>query len=248
MPHNPEQILTILDACCHAGTFPMLDNGYVYLAASRLSVFHSPTDWALVIEIFGYSPRAGIPDLHVYTFASRLHQRNPVEQYVTPEAHQAYLENNPHNESRFFLPLGDDDSWQDEENAGELIARTATHFSLRGQLVALPERSAYALQGIELAQPEDIEVYELCRFLAETQRESVLATPAERRMSVLPELTQVLQLEEWRHPDLVGEELPSTTLAFQQLAQVLATGDPTHYTASEPPNTHWSNWPEGGTL
>lgn len=248
MTHNPEQILAILDACCAAYTFPMLDNGYVYLAASRLSAFHSPTNWALVIEIFGYSPRAGIPDIHVYTFASRLHQRDSIEQYVTLEAHQAYLANNPFNESRFFLPLGEDHSWQDEESACELIARTATHFPLRGQRYPLPERSAYALQGIELAQPEDIELYELCRFLAETQRESILATPEEQRVSVLPELTQVLLLDEWRHPDLIAGELPSTTPAFQQLAQVLATGDPSHYTASEPPNTHWSHWPEGGTL
>jgi hypothetical protein len=246
MSYTPEQILAILDACCHNCTFPMLDNGYVYLAASRLSVFHSATDWALAIEIFGYSPRGGSPDVSVYTFASCLHQRNT--NYVTPEAYENYLAQNPHNELQFFEPLGDDHSWQDEENAWELISRTATHFPLREQLFPLPERNAYAQQGIELAQPEDIQVYELCRFLAETQRERVLATPEERRVSVLPELTQVLLLEEWRHPDLVEEELPSTTLAFQQLAQVLATGDPTHYTASEPPNTHWSHWPEGGTL
>jgi len=58
MPHDAGHILTILDACCHSATFPMLDNGYVYLAASRLSLHRSTTDWALVIEVFGFSPRA----------------------------------------------------------------------------------------------------------------------------------------------------------------------------------------------
>jgi hypothetical protein len=29
-------ILSVLDRCCDAFTFPMLDNGYVYLAAKRL--------------------------------------------------------------------------------------------------------------------------------------------------------------------------------------------------------------------
>jgi hypothetical protein len=72
MPHNANQILAILDTCCHAATFPMLDNGYVYLAASRLSLHRSDSDWALVIEIFGFSPRSSSPDLHIYTFASRL--------------------------------------------------------------------------------------------------------------------------------------------------------------------------------
>ena len=32
MVFDPEEILSILDDCCDAFTFPMLDNGYVYLA------------------------------------------------------------------------------------------------------------------------------------------------------------------------------------------------------------------------
>jgi len=35
---------------------------------------------------------------------------------------------------------------------------------------------------------------------------------------------------------------------FQQLAKVLETGDVGHYRATKPSNTHWRNWPEGGTL
>jgi hypothetical protein len=61
----------------------MLDNGYVYLAATRLSLYRSATDWAIVIEVFGFSPRAGLPDTHIYTFASRLHDRDPPEGYFT---------------------------------------------------------------------------------------------------------------------------------------------------------------------
>ncbi len=71
-----------------AFTFPMLDNGYVYLAATRLSVFRSPEDWALVIEVFGFSPRGGTPDTHIHTYASRLHDRDPPGNYVTLAAHE----------------------------------------------------------------------------------------------------------------------------------------------------------------
>jgi hypothetical protein len=52
---SAHEILRILDSCCDAYTFPMLDNGYVYLAATRLSLFRSPRDWAMVIEVFGFS-------------------------------------------------------------------------------------------------------------------------------------------------------------------------------------------------
>ncbi len=75
-------ILSVLDRCCDDFKFPMLDNGYVYLAATRLSLYRSAVDWAIVIEVFGFSPRTGIPDTHVSTFASRLGDRDPPEQYV----------------------------------------------------------------------------------------------------------------------------------------------------------------------
>ena len=50
MPWTKDRILKVLDDCCDNFTFPMLDNGYVYLAASRLSAFRSVHDWQLAIE------------------------------------------------------------------------------------------------------------------------------------------------------------------------------------------------------
>lgn len=43
-------MLSDLDEC-YRFTFPMLDNGYFYLAATRMSLYRSPEDWALVIEV-----------------------------------------------------------------------------------------------------------------------------------------------------------------------------------------------------
>jgi hypothetical protein len=81
MPRQAQQIFKILDACCEALTFPMLDDGYVYLAASRLTLYASEIDWAIVIEILGFSPRSGAPDVATHTYASRLHNRNPIENH-----------------------------------------------------------------------------------------------------------------------------------------------------------------------
>src|SRR6185369_10753239 len=120
MPFDPQEILSILDRCCAAFTFPMLDNGYVYLAATRLSLYRSAADLAVVIEVFGFSPRAGLPDTAIQTFASRLYDRNPPESYVTRQAYESYLANNPHNEYRSVFPL-DEGPWQDPEDM-ELIA------------------------------------------------------------------------------------------------------------------------------
>jgi hypothetical protein len=95
MPFEADHILSVLDRCCDAFTFPMLDNGYVYLAATRLSLHRTAADWAMVIEVFVFSPRSGLPDTHIHTFASALYNRDAPEKYVKREAYDRYLANNP---------------------------------------------------------------------------------------------------------------------------------------------------------
>jgi len=242
---DSKAILKILDDCGASFTFPMLDNGYVYLGCTRLSLYRSIADWALVIEVFGFSPRSGSPETGLYTFASKLHNRDKPERYVNRNGYENYLANNPHNELRFVYPI-DEGTWQDVDNL-ELIAKDASSVPVRGQSVGLPRVEDYE-RGIIAENPNRIQVFELCRYLADTLRESVLASPEERRVSVLPEMDQLLQLEEWRHPDVAAGELPSQCEAFQQLAQVLSTGNIDFYRPSEQPNTDWRNWPEGGRL
>jgi hypothetical protein len=247
MKFDAREILSILDGGCDAFTFPMLDNGYVYLAATRLSLYRSSDDWALVIEVFGFSPRVGLPDTHIYTFASRLHARNTVENYVSRKAYENYLIQNPNNESRFIHPV-ERGIWQDPENC-EIVAESAKEIVVRGMPVLLPEATDYTRNGIHLENPPRVQVFEASRYLARVARDEVLAAPAERRASVLPDMSQVLQLEEWHHPNVVDDEdRPSGSETFRQLADVLVTGNTTLYRPTLPPNTHWQNWPDGGRL
>jgi hypothetical protein len=62
------------------------------------------------------------------------------------------------------------------------------------------------------------------------------------------DLPVFMTLDNWHHPDLVVDERPSDTQTFQQLADVILTGDKRLYSTSETINTHWTNWPDGGTL
>jgi hypothetical protein len=242
-----DDVLQVLDACCDAYTFPMLDNGYTYLAATRLSLHRSPDDWALVIETFGFSPRAGLPATHIQTYASRLHNRDSAAEYASQAAYQNYLAHHPHNEFRAVSPvLGGD--WLDPEWS-EQVAEQATEVDVRGCPFSVPAAPEYARHGITLEQPPRVFVFELCRYLAAVARDDVLATESERRLSVRPEMQQILQLEEWQHPNVVDEsERPSGSSTFQMLARVLETGDVGCYQPTAPPNTHWSHWPDGGTL
>lgn len=242
MEHDARQIVRILDDCAEKFSFPMLDNGYVYLAATRLSLFRSDSDWAMVFEVFGHSPRSGAPDLMVQTIASRLHDRDKSSRYRTEDAYRRYLEANPHNDSRFFFPV---DGKLQEDEYDEHVSPKASAVVVRGVALPLPPLAAYADHGVEVEQSPRIQVFELCRVLAATHRELVLASAAERRVSVLPDMRAVLTLDAWRHPDLAGGEMPSSLVTFQSLTQVLATGDASAYTPEEP-NTHWRHWPAGG--
>ena len=222
----------------------MLDNGYVYLAATRLSVFRSPDDWAITIEVFGFSPRSGIPDTHIYTFAGELHNRRSCEKWEKPEAYELYLINNPHNESRFIYPVAEGD-WMD----GEFVATNASEVMLRGELLPLPTVKELKERGIEVEDEKEIRIFELCRFLANIRRREVLANAEELRVNVGSHLGQVLQLDEWNHPDVVDSKCrPSGSETFQQLAEVIVTGDVHKYRPTLSSNTHWKNWPDGGTL
>ncbi|MDH5178282.1 MAG: hypothetical protein OEZ39_19840 [Gammaproteobacteria bacterium] len=238
------KILKVLDECAESFTFPMLDNGYVYLAATRMSLFRSTDDWAIVIEVFGYSPRTGIPDIHIYTFSSKLHNRDPEASYVSKDAYNNYLACNPYNESRFIFPIENED-WMDEEDTEKV--RSGVCISVRGKKMGPFELDLYNSQSIELVEESPM-VFELARLLAAIDRESVLALDDERRISVSPELDEILVLDEWFHPDLVNEDLPSGNETFQQLARVLETCDVSLYNPTKAPNTAWVNWPDGGLL
>jgi len=245
--HTREEILSVLDRCADRFTFPMLDNGYVYLAATRLSLFRSDVDWALVIEVFGFSPRAGMPDTNICTFGSRIHDRHTRDRYVTREAYDNYLKNNPNNESRCIFPI-DEGAWRNPEDS-ESLAGNATEISLRGQSVPLPARDEYFKCEIVLDDSDAVLVFEACRFLAAEHRDAILATEVERRVNVPPELNLILVLDEWAHPDIAVDSIrPSSSETFQQLASVLANGEVSLYKPTSPANTHWSNWPDGGTL
>ena len=57
--YTEEEILNQLNDCARKFDFPALDNGYIYLADTRLSAFRDQTRWTIVIEVIGYSPRGG---------------------------------------------------------------------------------------------------------------------------------------------------------------------------------------------
>ena len=232
--YTQSQILTQLDACAADYTFPMLDNGYVYLVDVRLSAYRTECYWALIIEHIGADYRAGGVFNTLYCYGNCFTQ--------TPgraiNGDIAILD-----ASLYESALDDEDFWDIQHDTGTIKVRNT---------MVTYDVSPEALQrcGIGESQMDgsEVTIVELMRTLVPEHHALLLATEEELNQVLEVEVPLVIRLDEWHHPDLVKGELPSKNEAFQMIADVLVFGDPALYKPSLPPNTHWSNWLESGTL
>jgi hypothetical protein len=228
-----DEILQQLDACAKQYTFPMLDNGYVYLVDTRLNAYRDATRWAMIIEIVGFSFRTGVPygmQVVLYCFGNCL-RRSP------GTANEDFL---------WFVKEDAEKLIFDDESS---IRPSATSIQIRDQMVSIPrDPEAWTKKGIVLQSPPAIQPYELMRVLVPEHRHLFLARDVELQQRIPTDLPLFLRLNEWNHPDLSGDSIPSRSRTFQMLAEAITAGDHRLYRPTEPPNTHWSNWPESGTL
>ncbi|MER7769481.1 hypothetical protein [Kitasatospora sp. NPDC096140] len=86
------------------------------------------------------------------------------------------------------------------------------------------------------------------RRLAPVHRSLLLPDGTELRARLPAGLPLLLRLDAWNQPDDFGETPPSGPETFRLLAEVLDSGDPTRYRPTLAPDTHWSHWPDAGTL
>ncbi|MEU4163968.1 hypothetical protein [Actinoplanes sp. NPDC026670] len=126
------------------------------------------------------------------------------------------------------------DNWDDVENCDEPEGWTGAPLVVRGQTITVP------------GEPGE-DLIDVLRRLVPEHRELLLADETELRRRIPADLPEVLRLDEWHQPELF-ESTPSESPFYQQIADVLTTGDPGRYTPAGPPNTHWSFWPESGSL
>jgi hypothetical protein len=212
----------------------MLDNGYIYPADVRLHAFGNEEKWAIAIDHLGYDVRSGDHDgmcdcLHYFGNCLRREPGMANEDFLT------------------FTADGPDDLTFQEEINWHLKSAQGSIY-IRDELVDFDVTPA-ALKKKGIKQVEDQPGgADLLRSLLPEYRQLLLANDKELRYQLPKDLPLLLQLDEWYHPDLAAEEMPSGNETFQMIAKVLCTGDASHYKPTMKANTHWSNWPHGGTL
>lgn len=230
-----KDILTQLDRCTEDSSFPMFDNGYIYPAGTKLTAYCSSQNWVIVIETIGFSYRGGGHNgisncLHVFGNCLR-------------------YEPGMNNEN--FLSLTDDskDCNTFDEEEYFYINPSCSSFLLRNETLPLiHDKDKYKSAGIILEDEKRINAFEFLRLLDDLFHDKLVATEAEIRERIPKDIPKIIELRDWFHPDTVNNELPSENETFQQIAKVLEFNNPDLYKPTHKPNTHWKNWPEGGTL
>jgi hypothetical protein len=229
-----EEILQQLDDCADDFRFPMLNNAYFFLADVRLSGYADRKRWVLIIETLGYNYRMGLPeglqnDLSV--FGNCLRDRPGHAEAISP--------------------LIEDDVAQPAftEDGTSFINDAAQTIRIRGEAVPIPRGPVVlAAKGITLANAPRMRAEELMRALLPEHRKRLLATEEELQWCFPKGLPLVIRLDQWHHPDLADDERPGDNFTFQSIADVLVHRDPNRYRADLAPNTHWKNWPLGGSV
>ena len=231
-----KEILDQLDAATRKYEFPMLDNGYIFHVDQRMHIMRTENMWMIIVEAVGYSPRAwennGIHNC-LYLYGSNLQSAPGRDK----------------DDNGFLTPLDhpQEDVFDEKYNWG--VNPSVNSIMIKGKEIPV-DLSPQKLEakGIELTEPPAIDSAALMRSLVPENRDLLLATPSEIAERNPHEIPTVLVLEEWNHPDIAADLLPSKSETFQMLAEVIETGDVSRYKPLDRPNTHWHNWPTGGGL
>lgn len=216
----------------------MLDHGYYYLADVRLLGYRDELRWGIVFEtLICTSTDCGHDAMRdqLYCFGNRLRH----EPGFTDDCIWSRTSDAPEGPA-FTSSFG--------PHCPTEVSRV-TSIRIRDQVVPMTtNRADYAAEGIILEDPTTIWNFELLRWMAPRYRSLLMATEEELQQGFSEPIPLFMRLYQWRHPDVARGERASDLQTFQMLAEALVTGDPTRYRPTEAPNTHWSNWPLGGSL
>lgn len=232
---DKQEILRQLDTEAESYVFPMLDNGYYYHGDQKLTIYRDENRWAILLEVLAYNN-------HMYGLDGITTIANVFGNCLTSW-------NDNDNFNYFASDNGTETFLYDETNYVPYLNPRAKSIRVRDiDIPVIFDREHYKAKNIELEFENKIAPWEFMRGLIPEYSNLFWLTGEEISKKIPTDLSVFMTLDNWHHPDLVADEKPSDTETFQQLADVIVTGDKKWYNTKETNNTHWINWPDGGTL
>lgn len=229
------EILHQLDTEAESYVFPMLDNGYYYHGDQKLTIFRDERRWAILLEILAFNNHEyttdGITTI-ANVFGNCLSGWNGNDNFYY-FASDNFVETFLYDEI-YYIPY---------------LNNQATSVKIRDTVIPVHfDKEHYLQKGIELEFENRITPWAFLRGLVPEQSNLFWLTRQEIATKIPLDLPEFMTLTNWHHPDLAADEKPSETETFQQFADVIVTGNKTLYNTKEINNTHWINWPNGGSL
>jgi len=233
--YSTKEILKQLDKCAEDYTFPMLDNGYIYLVTSKLTAYRDEKRWVIIIEVVGFNYRGGGHNginncLHIFGNCIDFEPGTNNNNFLYP------TDNSP------------DGSTFDVEYEESLNPKIKTVILGEKEIAINHNREFYTKKEIELEEEDKIFIWEFLRGLVPEYENEFFATETEIRERIPKDLPKFMELTEWYHPNCADSELPSKNETFKLIAKALETGKTELYKPIKKANNHWKNWPDGGIL
>ncbi len=209
--------------------FPVLDNAYVEMAATRLTAFRSTGKWCIVFEVLGYSKNEGSFVDDLYAYGSCLAKEGFISSttVMSPSPDQPLID--PQTEAW----IADWEQWS---------------IVVKGKCYKFaPQREEYLSQGINIpleGGPGTLNEGQVMRFFIHKESaHDLFMQEADLRSELRlgSEMNILVQTEHWQHPDVAGGEKPSDVISIRSLLAALSSNSSADFQTGHS-NTEWRQW------
>jgi hypothetical protein len=225
------------DQAAEAFQFPMLDDGYYYHAAQKLTVYRDMHRWAMLIELLQYNN-------HEYDLDGIFTVAYAFGNCLVPKS-----ADDPEPSFFHFASEAEPDTFLEDKFGLTYLNPAIKTIQVKGAPLKVTLGPAdYAAKGIVLKTEEQVAPWQFLRGLVPEHAHRFWVSAEDMAHRLPQDLPVMLTIDEWYHPNLAIGQMPSKSETFWQLSKVIAMGDSSFYEPSQPANTHWKNWPDGGSL
>ncbi|MGB3519241.1 MAG: hypothetical protein WBA43_22515 [Elainellaceae cyanobacterium] len=221
-------ILEMLDTYAQEYDFPMFNNIYYDYADARLTLLRSSSAWVFVFEEIQYSHKQRSFVNSISAYGNKIENPGLQETVVIFTTSSG----NPRWEEEDFLQL-------DKFDFQVCFGKDLRKFCLSPEdydKSGIPENTKMGLPA------------QLLRIISYAEKDRLFLDNNEilgKFNKGQNNLNIFMQVNDWFHPDIADDQLPSDSICFQNLALAISRCDPSLYLCpDETLNVHWSNWTE----
>lgn len=223
-----KDILSILDKEALEYNFPMPDNLCNYNAGMRLTAFRSMQEWLIIFEMLNYTQNHEFLN-EICAFGNKLEVQGFA--FESPVLIETIKNTSFYKENGNFCIEPSQCSVQFKKESVSVCFHDEDYQKARVDQNSKAPTPAKLLRLFASAFNKNI--YE--------ENENLLKLVGRSNSGLM----QFIKLEEWQHPDLAQDELPSQSISMLSLSEALEEGKPEiYFCPKEKINSHWYYWGE----